>query len=95
MKKIFLLSIITVLVSFSSSFAIEWNWIPIPGQGQQPGINSNAFNNPTTKTPIYDASDCTGSIVGGKCMGTINKTSTQKYCYGSVINGKCMGYVGY
>jgi len=60
-----------------------------------PEINIKSPGNKINKTPIYNASECTGSIVNGKCMGTINKTSNQKYCYGTIINGNCSGYVGY
>ncbi|MDO8177007.1 MAG: hypothetical protein Q7T62_02070 [Undibacterium sp.] len=47
-------------------------------------------------TPVYNASQCVGTIVFGQCVGTITPSSgLQKKCYGMVINGECNGALGY
>ncbi len=43
--------------------------------------------------PLYRASDCIGTVVMGKCEGTILQPGIQPYCAGSVINGRCVGSV--
>lgn len=94
MRKAFLLSIVMVLISYSISMAAEIKWNPIP----IPNMNTRSFSSPSTgitsKIPVYDASNCTGSIVNGRCMGTINSSSPPKYCYGQMINGTCTGHIG-
>ena len=43
-------------------------------------------------TTVYSADECIGSIVNGKCHGTIlPKQSVHKKCYGQMLNGQCTG----
>lgn len=49
-------------------------------------------NRPTT---MYNASACIGTIVSGRCVGTIKPSAhnnpLQTKCYGAVVNGRCSG----
>lgn len=59
----------------------------------QPSFNYN--NNRNYGTPVYNASDCKGSVVNGKCYGAVVPSGVQKKCYGTMLNGECIGTVGY
>jgi len=41
---------------------------------------------------VYDASECTGPVINGRCHGSIlpNK-AVHKKCYGTMLFGKCTG----
>jgi hypothetical protein len=46
-------------------------------------------------TPVYDDSECKGSVVNNRCLGTvIPSPGNQQRCYGAVVNGECKGYLG-
>lgn len=59
----------------------------------QPSFNDN--NNRNYGTPVYNASDCKGSVVNGKCYGAVVPSGVQKKCYGTMLNGECIGTVSY
>ncbi len=39
----------------------------------------------------YKESDCIGSVVNGRCVGTIRPAARSDKCFGSIINGECIG----
>lgn len=41
---------------------------------------------------VYDASECIGAVVMGRCHGTIlPKSAYHPTCYGAWLNGRCTG----
>ncbi len=41
---------------------------------------------------VYDASECIGAVVMGRCHGTIlPKSAYHPTCYGKWLNGRCIG----
>jgi hypothetical protein len=43
-------------------------------------------------TPVYNASDCIGAVVNGKCHGSIGGAAIPiARCHGEMINGQCTG----
>lgn len=53
-----------------------------PQWGQQ----NNAYG-----TPVYNSSQCTGSVVNGVCTGVIIPSGIPEKCYGTMLNGRCTG----
>jgi hypothetical protein len=78
-----------------------------PGQngsysGQQnyfdslPATNNDWDN--SRKTPMFYDDQCVGSIINGKCNGTLMPSGgrPQLYCYGTyTAYGKCIGTINY
>ena len=83
--------------SVSGPGSIRWNWIqpstiamPIgqPNFGIQGGVSNNAL------TPIFPASSCVGTILMGKCVGSIvDRGDLKHFCAGTFVNGRCLGSV--
>jgi hypothetical protein len=46
-----------------------------------------------SKTAFYSPSDCYGSVINGKCIGTLKSGARPKYCHGAFINGQCNGAI--
>lgn len=43
-------------------------------------------------TPVYQADECTGPVINGRCHGSIiPKSAVPKRCYGTMLNGQCTG----
>ena len=63
----------------------------------QPKVYMPSVNNTQRSgTPIYNSSQCIGSVVNGQCMGTIRPSGeVQKRCNGAVVNGRCTGSITY
>lgn len=59
-----------------------------PSRGPQPGQTPSVAED----GKVYDAGECIGAIVNGRCRGTIlpNK-GYHPTCYGQWINGQCTG----
>jgi|GEM_PF-2353790 len=80
--------------SANQQAAAQNRYIPMPLS--QPSFN--IINNQILAAPIYNASECIGAVVNGRCAGTINPNPgnvLRKKCYGTMINGECQGAVGY
>jgi hypothetical protein len=82
--------------SVSGANGIRWNWVQ-PSTTAMPIVQSNFSllnsNSRQVLTPVYSASSCLGSIVMGKCYGTIADAGIQSYCAGTFVNGTCNGSV--
>ena len=54
----------------------------------QPPLRSQA----PTGQKVYDANECIGPVIMGRCHGTIlPKKAYHPTCYGSWLNGQCTG----
>ncbi|WP_155833444.1 hypothetical protein [Halomonas sp. BC04] len=78
--------------SIQGSDGISWNWVSA-GEGFGLGGNAHSHQGSRSLTPVAPASSCSGTIVMGKCSGTIINPGVQSFCAGSVINGRCVGSV--
>lgn len=53
----------------------------------------NHTSKPKSITLIYSQEDCIGSVVNGKCYGTLRASAKPQKCYGTVVLGKCIGTI--
>jgi hypothetical protein len=63
-------------------------------QAQPPNIPSSGLSSQKKSygAPVYSGSECTGSVIMGRCTGAvIPSSSSRERCYGSVVNGNCIG----
>ena len=61
-----------------------------------PATNNDWDN--SRKTPMFYDDQCVGSIINGKCNGTLMPSGgrPQLYCYGTYTTyGKCIGTINY
>lgn len=90
--------------SVTSTGGIRWNWIQ-PAI-QMPGVQQSAIQMTSTLPnfsamghsksaliPVFAASSCVGSIVAGRCEGSIVSSDLPSYCSGTFVDGRCIGSV--
>lgn len=52
---------------------------------------SSAGSSGASYQSYWEESDCNGSVVNGRCIGTITPGATEGKCYGTMLNGECIG----
>jgi hypothetical protein len=64
---------------------------------QQNNVVQQNFPNGATRgyTPerVYTTGECLGSVIVGKCYGTLSPKVRKTYCIGTMVNGRCIGTV--
>jgi hypothetical protein len=69
--------------------------VPSPSLPNSTGLNSWATKSANLPTTMFNASDCIGTVVSGRCVGSIKPSAqynpTPTRCYGTVVNGRCIG----
>ena len=67
------------------------------GEAAYHANNPAPVRNNNSKTPMFYPEQCVGSVINGKCSGTLMPTGKpQLYCYGTyTAYGECVGTINY
>jgi hypothetical protein len=78
----------------TGSDGIRWNWVHSSVSSTSWLDGPVGLNRQSMKMEqVFEATSCVGSVLMGRCEGTIRTTQPPRYCVGGMVGGRCAGPV--